>query len=121
MCSSDLTNIHSLPGVLHDVKEVSTSDPNALPLDYPDILTQHLSWQRQIVVLTSWGTSVFRVEKPFELLRDLILEKKGPENIKQHFYMLPTREHPLSNVLLIAVHPFLFSDNNVSFRVSEIA
>lgn len=110
---AEMSNVHILPGVLHDLKEITYEvDPGTL--EFPDILTQHLPWQRQIVVLSSWGTTVFRCHKPFELLRDLLVEKQGPENVKAHFFMLPTRELPLTNALLIAVNPFPFTDNNVS-------
>jgi hypothetical protein len=66
------------------------------------------------VILTSHGTTVMRASKPYELLRDLLLERQGPENIKGHYEMSYNKVQPLANTVLLATHPFVFADNNVS-------
>ncbi|CAG7786478.1 unnamed protein product [Allacma fusca] len=106
---AEVCSVHMLPGYVRDITAIPLQTTNGLDLNksqLPDVVTQHLAWSRQIVVLTPNGTVVFRQSKPFELLRDLLIERKGPENIKGHFELCASREQPLANVVLLASHPY---------------
>ena len=112
---TEVSSIHILPGSTIEMKEIRSKDMDQRVLEQPEVVTQHLPWRREIVVLTSHGVTVLRASKPYELLRDLLNERQGPENIKGHYEMSVNKVQPLANSVLLATHPFLLADNNVSF------
>jgi len=107
---AELSTIHMVPGLTVDIRELSIGDPS-IDFQLPEVMTQHMPYRREIVVLTNQGTTVLKAAKPYELLRDLLIERQGPENMKGHFEMLPNRVQPLANCVLLAIHPFNFADN----------
>lgn len=110
---SEVLHLHSLGGRTVAIDMIRNTDHDLSIQRVPDIVTQHLKWQKQIVVLTSTGSIVFRASKPYEILRSTLEERNGPENIKGHFDLGFGREYPLSNSLLLAIHPFDRADNAV--------
>lgn len=109
-CLSEVFYVHKLPGRTVAVGLIPNPEYDLSLQHFPDIVSQHLKWHKQIVVLTSSGSMVFRANKPFEILKATLIEKNGPENIKGHFDLGLGREYPLSNSLLLAVHPFERAD-----------
>lgn len=120
---AEVCSVHILPGVAVDIKAIPMASSNGLDLNrspLPDVIIQHLNWSRQIVILTPNGTVVYRQSKPYELLRDLLIERKGPENIKGHFELCPNREQPLANAVLLASHPYQHVDHGVRQQAVQL-
>lgn len=99
-------HVHKLPGRALAIDIIPNADHDLSLQQVPDIVSQHLKWHKQIVVLTTSGSIVFRANKPYEILKATLLEKNGPENVKGHFDLGYGREYPLSNSLLLAIHPY---------------
>ncbi|ODN01638.1 hypothetical protein Ocin01_05049, partial [Orchesella cincta] len=112
-CLSEVFYVHKLPGRAVDIQFIPTPEYDLSLQQVPDVVSQHLKWHKQIVVLTSSGSVVFRANKPYEILKSTLIERKGPENIKGHFELGMGREYPLSNSFLLAVHPFDHADQTV--------
>jgi hypothetical protein len=111
---SEVFSIQKLPGETLDVKMIPPAwdefiNPSIENL--PDIITQHLNWHREIVVLTSNGTCVFRAHKPFEILKNLLTEFGNNDSLRSHFES--GKEQPLANAALLAVHPSTRSEPSV--------
>jgi len=111
---TEVSSIHIIPGSTIEMKEIKPRDVDPRVLEQPEILSQHLPWRREIVILSSHCVTVLRAAKPYELLRDLLVSRHGPENIQGHFEMTQNKVHPLANSVLLAIHPFLLQDTNVS-------
>lgn len=105
-CFSEVSYVHKLPGKTVAIEMIPSLEYDISLQNLPDISTQHLKWHKQVVVLTTSGSMVFQANKPYEILKHTFIEKNGPENIKGHFELGLGREYPLSNSLLLAIHPF---------------
>ncbi|CAL8074629.1 unnamed protein product [Orchesella dallaii] len=112
-CLSEVFFVNKLPGRAVDIQFIPNPEYDLSLQQVSDVVTQHLKWHKQIVVLTSSGSVVFRANKPYEILKSTLIERKGPENIKGHFELGMGREYPLSNSFLLAVHPFDHVDQSV--------
>lgn len=112
-CLSEVFHVHKLPGRALAIEMIPSSEHDLSLNHVPDIVSQHLKWNKLIVVLTSSGSVVFRANKPYEILKSTLLERNGPENIRGHFDLGFGREYPLSNSLLLAVHPYDRPDQTI--------
>lgn len=105
---SEVYSVNKISGTTLDIKLLPlSSDPSiSSGVEHlPDIITQHLNWQREIVVLTSHGTSVFRALKPYEVLKNLLVEYGSTDSLRSHFESGVSKEQPLANTALLAIHP----------------
>lgn len=114
---AELSAIHLVKGSTIDIQEVAIRKVDPAIFEQPEVMVQHLPYRRELIILTSQGTTILKALKPYELLRDLLIERRGPENVKGHFEMIPNRVQPLANCVLLASHPFMFADNTVSIRI----
>jgi hypothetical protein len=116
-CFSEVFSIQKLNGQTLDVKLIPpTTDvsESISKLDIlPDVVTQHLNWHREVVVLTSNGTTVLRIHKPYEMLKQLLIECGHTDNFRCHFDSGVSKEQPLANAALLAVHPATRSEPSV--------
>jgi hypothetical protein len=111
---SEVFTIQQLPGHTLDIKLIPSVKLDPALENLPDVITQHLLWQREIVVLTANGTTVFRAHKPYELLKCLMIEQGDPESISGHFNEFGvSKEQPLANSAFLAIHPSTRSELSV--------
>jgi len=112
---TEVACIHELPGTALDIKGIPDTDEltqNSNTNGLPEVFRQHLPGQKQIVVLTVNGTAVFRAMKPYEQLKDLLVNKDGGESLKGHYELGMSAVQPLANTVMVAIHP--------SFRLESI-
>jgi len=111
---SEVFTIQQLPGQTIDIKLIPSSKIDQELEHLPDVVTQHLLWQREIVVLTANGTCVFKAHKPYELLKFLMIDQGDPESLFGHYNEFGVqKEQPLANTALLAIHPSTRSEPSV--------
>lgn len=105
--SSVITRLDGRVWAVHEVPESTyPALPSPVPSKWPDppaIITQHAQPARKFVVLSAQGSYLFTTIRPFEHLRQLLVDSNGPDSeTVQAFFRILQVDHACASALVLA-------------------